>query len=56
MKGLIFSEPMVRTWLEGRKTVTRRLMNPQIPVGFEEPTPLPFSGEWTVTENCPPTL
>lgn len=29
MKGLIFSEPMVRAWMEGRKLVTRRLMNPQ---------------------------
>lgn len=29
MKGLTFSEPMVRAWLEGRKDVTRRLMNPQ---------------------------
>ena len=29
MKGLIFSEPMVKVWLEGNKTVTRRLMNPQ---------------------------
>lgn len=29
MKGLAFSEPMVKAWLEGRKTVTRRLMKPQ---------------------------
>ena len=26
MKGLPFSEPMVKVWLEGRKTVTRRLI------------------------------
>jgi len=29
MKGLIFSAPMMKSWLAGNKTVTRRLMNPQ---------------------------
>ena len=29
MKGLTFSEPMVKAWLNGTKTVTRRLMKPQ---------------------------
>jgi len=29
MKGLSFSAPMVIAWMEGRKLVTRRLMNPQ---------------------------
>lgn len=29
MKGLSFSEPMIKAWMDGRKTVTRRLMNPQ---------------------------
>jgi len=29
MKGISFSEPMVRAWMEERKMVTRRLMKPQ---------------------------
>lgn len=29
MKGLSFSAPMVIAWNEGRKSITRRLMNPQ---------------------------
>lgn len=29
MRGISFSEPMVRAWLAGAKSVTRRLMNPQ---------------------------
>jgi hypothetical protein len=29
MKGLSFSEAMVKSWLAGNKTVTRRLMKPQ---------------------------
>jgi len=29
MKGLSFSELMAKAWMEGRKTVTRQLMNPQ---------------------------
>lgn len=29
MKGLAFSEPMMKAYLEGRKPVTRRLMKPQ---------------------------
>jgi hypothetical protein len=29
MKGLTFSQPMMLAWLVGRKSVTRRLMNPQ---------------------------
>jgi hypothetical protein len=29
MKGLSFSEPMIRAWMAGNKSVTRRLMNPQ---------------------------
>ena len=29
MKGLIFSAPMMLAWLAGKKTVSRRLINPQ---------------------------
>ena len=29
MKGLAFSEEMMRAWLDGRKSITRRLLNPQ---------------------------
>src|ERR1035437_5090741 len=29
MKGLSFNDLMIKAWIEGRKTVTRRLMKPQ---------------------------
>ena len=29
MKGLVICQQLIPAWLEGRKTVTRRLMNPQ---------------------------
>lgn len=31
MRGLSFNEQMIRAWMEGRKTITRRLMKPQPP-------------------------
>jgi|GEM_PF-3003087 len=47
MRGLSFSEPMVRAWMEGRKSVTRRLMNPQ-PTHELQPDSTPEWGhrEW----------
>ncbi len=36
MKGLSFSTPMMLAWLEGRKRVTRRIMNPQPPEKYSE--------------------
>ena len=39
MKGLSFDEAMVKAWMEGRKTVTRRLMNPQPNMTWEDGRP-----------------
>ena len=32
MKGLSFSETELKAWMEGRKSITRRLINPQPPM------------------------
>lgn len=42
MTGLPFCEEMVRAWLEGRKTVTRRLMRSQ-PIEFSDMPIIEFS-------------
>ena len=38
MKGIMFSEPMFNAVIEGNKTMTRRILNPQ-PYGFENGYP-----------------
>jgi len=46
MKGLSFSEPMVLAWLAGRKSVTRRLINPQPGMSHWKPEARLTPKEW----------
>ena len=37
MKGIMFKQDMVKAIMEGRKTVTRRIMKPPPPIGYHSP-------------------
>lgn len=40
MKGILFKPYLIQAIIDGRKTITRRLMNPQPPKGVEPDSPL----------------
>ena len=51
MKGLTFSEPLMRAWLEGRKSVIRKLINPQPREPCSHSYQHPTEGWWTFGDN-----
>lgn len=54
MKGLVIYQQLIPAWLEGKKTVTRRLMNPQPGEDLEGPCQSGLDGRWMFCRNNPP--